>query len=1850
MDLKRSLTVVLLIIASAVLFAGAAKFLNRVSKNSSINEASSTPEGLHPEFAAYISGYTSGFIHSDEGIKIRFTEAVIDSGAVGEEVVPNPFKLNVACKAYWDDDRTIICKPEKTWERNTVIEGKFKLDNYFKIVNEELELFPIRVQTMPQEAQVAFKKWISTSVNSNEYDLEVAVNLIDGAENKDLEEAFVAKLGTTKLSGTWNHHSRTKHTIIIRGIKRTSAVQTLEATIDLDKIGGEESLASTFEVPAQNQFQCWQVKADREKGITLSFNENIVSADQLNGLFYSEKFTVSSIEVVGTEVFLYGSFDEYIYGDFQIKLDGNVKSTAGNSLGNSTYLSVDLGGNLPGIKEEFNGNNQYMYPVAGNSKFSFSARGLKSALLVINEVEMSQIENSLTESYSELTGIKGKEVVRKVVGLGTFSTTRADGYNLYHLDLNTLFPLQPGKGYQVNLSFSESDLIEPCNNDLASIDPLKDPAFSQTDNYYDYYYGESSVMQCIRQKGGNNSESTNFTINSFFLKTNIGLIVKKLSNFKTAVFAVDIMTGGPKAGTTVNILSNRKKVVGTGTTNTDGLIVFTHSENAAIVKATDGSSTSMLPINSNYALSAVSNYSLEGTGSDVKAAYLFSERDIYRPGDSIHYGIILPPKAELNAEEQRLPIVLEVTDSKGSKVLSKVIAKNNIQMHRYSLPTRTTWPTGTYRSTLSIGNKVTYRNIKLEATKPNRLNISLKETSDFLVNNSSSTFNLQSTYLFGAKLTNGKALVTGTATDIPYTFEKFADYTFYGNTEGKSENVVLFEGKLGAEGTVNLDWTPNLKGINPQLIKLTTTVFEESGEPSVEFSTKVVFPTANAIGIKPEKVFEYGSPSYTRTEPIKLNYVFLSKGKLATPLAPIILKVFKQNQRSWYNGESDTYTQQNENLESQVFSGALQWKNKGDYTFDIPTQFADGEYRFEFVASDGSAKTNLMLSINEYASGSKAMNANEITLSTDKESYTTDNTINLAFNSPKKGMALVTYERGNQLIGQQWVNVVSGTNNVLISPTPEMAPGIYVSVNLMQEYASSESAPDLLRYGLKYVEIGNKGSKLIPEITVPDKVLPEANTEITVKEKEGKPMTYMLAIVDEGLLNMTSFSAPNSYNYFYGKHTLGVESYENLSRFVNAQLAQFSNQATGGSDMAKLKIMDGTREGIADLEAAGFRFKPLVKVLGPFKLGAKDSEKHTFNAEGYIGAVRVMVVAANDRNFGAAEKLVVVSSDLMIQGAAPRLVGPADLAKVPISLFGKKGLKNANITFTVKGEGKLAGSSSKKVTFTNERATAFIDVAATGKTGIIKIEAVAKSGKWQHTWKVNLPVRSALSRQTTVNTLALAPGESKAIAFGNTQPEGKPIIGLEINSLPKLQIEKHLNYLLEYPYGCLEQTISGAFPQIYLSKLTQLDNSAKNKAAFHVKEAISKLNSFRSNVSDGFTYWPGTNQTEPWANLYALHFLQVAKAEGFVVPNEYNNLLANSITTVQKNVNLGATEGQTYIAYAAYIASLSSNEEDDDELINTFAIPTANALIQRSDLTEEARLLCALTLKNYQVAGPAMNAKVVLKASSITFSNPLRVSALRLLVSSQLNKNSAQSFEIANNLVTGINNSNWYNTQTVAWSMIALSAYSDKFGGNSATAAVTIGSKPTENISLNGLSWSRNIAPRNANKGVTVKNTGKGTLYINAVTNTLPKPGEEKNNSSQMDVSIAYIGLNGAAINPANLSSGTSFKAIITVRQKANLNTEHAAINFRIPGGWELDNSRLANDTDNPYPNTEYTDIRDDRMSIFLGMRAGEVRTFEVGLKATYAGKYFMPGLQAEDMYQTYIRSSKAGSYVVVTQ
>ena len=542
--------------------------------------------------------------------------------------------------------------------------------------------------------------------------------------------------------------------------------------------------------------------------------------------------------------------------------------------------------------------------------------------------------------------------------------------------MNTLFPLQPGKGYKINLSFSDSDLLEPCNSDLASIDPLKDPAYTQTDNFYDYYFEENSVINCIRARTGNYAENTTVSINSFFLKTNIGLIVKKLSNFKTAVFAVDIINGGPKSGATINLLSHRKKVIGTGTTNADGLIVFTHNESASIIKATDGTSTSMLPVTNNYELAAVSNYSLEGVGSDEKAAYLFSERDIYRPGDSIHYGIILPPKAELNAEEQRLPIVLEVTDSKGSKVLSKVIAKNNIQMHRYSLPTRTTWPTGTYRSALSIGNKVTYKNIKLEATKPNRLNISLKPASDFMVNNSLNSFSLQSTYLFGAKMTNGKALITATATDIPYSYEKFTDYTFYGNTEGKAENLVLFEGKLGAEGTVNFDWTPNLKGINPQLIKFSTTVFEESGEPSVEFSSKVVFPTANAIGVKTEKVFEYGSPSYTKTEPIELNYVFLNKGKLANPPSPIILKIFKQNERSWYNGEEETYTQQNENLETQVFSGALQWTSKGKYKFDIPTQFAFGQYRFEFAASDGSAKTNLMLSIDEYPNSSRGYNTN----------------------------------------------------------------------------------------------------------------------------------------------------------------------------------------------------------------------------------------------------------------------------------------------------------------------------------------------------------------------------------------------------------------------------------------------------------------------------------------------------------------------------------------------------------------------------------------------------------------------------------------------------------------------------------------------------------------------------------------------------------------------------------------------------------------------------------------------------------------------------------------------------------
>ena len=1326
-------------------------------------------------------------------------------------------------------------------------------------------------------------------------------------------------------------------------------------------------------------------------------------------------------------------------------------------------------------------------------------------------------------------------------------------------------------------------------------------------------------------------------------------MVKKLSKFKTAVFAIDIISGGPKSGASVNLLNNNGKILGTATTNSDGLAVFTHNQNAAVVRASDGSSTSVIGITSETDLLSLTDFNTQGgSGGDIKSAYLFSERDMYRPGDSIHFGIILPPSAELNPEEQRLPVVLEVSDSKGSKVLSKVIAKNNTQMQRYSLPTKTNWPTGTYRAKISIGNKVTYTNVRLETTKPNRLNIGLKTESDFLVNNETNSITVSSTYLFGAAVTNAKALITASATQIPFTFEGYDGYGFYEYPTGNSTELVLFEGPLNNSGNAKFNWIPNLKGNNPYQIKISTTVFEESGEPSVKLSSKVVYPQHNAIGIKQLATNNYGVVSYKKTEPILLDYVYLTNGKPSNPSSSIVLKIYKQNERSWYNGESDNYSQQNENLETQVYSNTLQWKSKGRFQFDIPTQFQYGGYRFEFTNSEGTAYTSMAISINEYSYNSETKSADHIGLKTDKESYTTENTINLSFEAPQNGMALLTYERANQLIGQKWVKVVSGSNKIEITPTPEMAPGIYLSVNMMQEYASTQLVTDMMVYGVKYIEIGNKGAKLIPEITVPEKILPEANTQITVKEKEGKPMTYMLAIVDEGLLNMTNFSAPNSYNYFYGKHSLDVKTYENLSQFVNAKMAQFNNVTAGGGDMAKMRAaaMAGASEEMADMEAAGFRFKPLVKVLGPFKLEANDSEKHSFNAEGYVGAVRVMVVAANERNFGASEKLVIVSSDLMIQGAAPRLVGPTDVAKIPLSIFGKKGIKNAKITYTVNGEGKLSGSNSQQVSFSNERAMAFINVATTGKTGIINIEAEATSGKWQHTWKVNLPVRSALSRQTTVNTLTLAPGATQNLTFSNLQPEGRPIIGLEINSLPKLQIEKHINYLLNYPYGCLEQTISSAFPQIYLSKLSKLDNVAKNQAAYHVNEAINKLNSFRSNVSNGFSYWPGSGQTEPWANLYAFHFLQVAKAEGYVVPSSYDDIMVNYLNSLWSSANNNTAEGQTILAYSTYILSLL----DNNQVNNLLGTPSANALIQRSDLNEEARMLCALALKSYSVVSPIMNNKSEVKVNPITFSNPLKLNAIKLLVSCKLGKSSTQSFEIANSLVNEINNNSWYNTQSIAWAMISLSAYSEKYGSNNARASVSIAGKPAEEIALNGLSWRKGIAPRNAAKGVSIKNTGKSTLYLNAITNTLPKPGEEKNNNSQMDVSITYTTLDGSTINPSSLISGTSFKAIITVKQMAKVNTDHAAVSFRLPGGWELDNSRLATDAENPYPNTEHTDFRDDRMSIFLGLRAGEVRTFEVGLKATYAGKYFMPGIQAEDMYQTYIRSSKAGSYVVVTQ
>ncbi|MDH5641616.1 MAG: MG2 domain-containing protein, partial [Nitrospira sp.] len=859
--------------------------------------------------------------------------------------------------------------------------------------------------------------------------------------------------------------------------------------------------------------------------------------------------------------------------------------------------------------------------------------------------------------------------------------------------------------------------------------------------------------------------------------------------------------------------------------------------------------------------------------------FFYGERDIWRPGDDIFVTFILMDRDKSLPPDY--PLTLDLYDPRNNKVSTVSAPKPTGSFYAFKLTTAESALTGNWRAVVRAGGNSFEQVLRIESIVPNRLKMDLAIPEGGLrLDGESLKTSLQAQWLTGATAASLKAKVQVKLASTKTAFAAYDGYFFDDVSRTFSqEPLTIFEDNLDENGKAAIEAELEIGTPPPGMLNATFTerVFEKGGQASTQYKSASIYPFDTWIGMRPPA----GNKSYYGSLDKEGDHVFDlvsvdSKGK---PLAKhaLELTVYKLEWRWWWDERDEneaSYISNNIHALKETISLTTDAKGHAKWTFQ-GHKFDWGRHLIRVCDAEGKGKLQHCVSRDIYLGygyndgNNQAGNAAvTMILSGDKERYKVGDTAVIHLPTGADRRVFVSIENGSRILKSYWQDVRGSASTLSVPVTSEMAPNAYVFVSTYQAHQQRDNDLPMRVYGILPVLVDDLDTHITPMISVPAKVRPQSKLSVKVSEQNGAAMTYTLAVVDEGLLGVSDYKTPDPHNYFYKREALGVKTWDLFDWVVGAYSTDLSRVlAVGGSDAAK-KDSGNSREQ---------RFPPIVKFIGPFSLGARESAEHTIDLPPYMGAVRVMVVAGNDRAFGKAESTVTVTQPLVIHPTLPRVLGPGEEFNLPVDVFVSEApFGNASISieaddfFTViKGEEKLSFAKPGEQ-------MAFLRLKVKERTGLAKITVKGKLGSEHAQEAINIPVRSANLPSTVTEAKLLEPGAEWTATLVQHGMIGTNKTILNISSVPELKMEERLQYLIHYPYGCIEQTTSSVFPQLYLPGLVDMSSAQRRDIEANIKAAVERLKTFQT-VSGGFSYWPYQGDVSPWGSNYAGHFLVEAK-------------------------------------------------------------------------------------------------------------------------------------------------------------------------------------------------------------------------------------------------------------------------------------------------------------------------------------------------------------------------------------
>ncbi len=1108
---------------------------------------------------------------------------------------------------------------------------------------------------------------------------------------------------------------------------------------------------------------------------------------------------------------------------------------------------------------------------------------------------------------------------------------------------------------------------------------------------------------------------------------------------------------------------------------------------------------------------------------------------------------------------------------------------------------------------------------------------------------------LKAEWLHGASAPNLDANINMGLKATNTEFVGFDDYHF-DNRFLTFENYMsteVFEGKLDAQGQTKFkvdmsDKTEDAPGMLEASFE--TKVQEPGGGFSINYKTVTYSPYERYAGLNiPEGSRWGGSLETGQSHDIKV--VSLDADGTSSESKYLEARLYRIDWRWWYDrydGTSLNYL--NSTSVNEVKSQKVNLTNgKGVWPIQIP----DPDWgRYLLVVTDpisGHSAASFAYFDWPYQRRAKRGGSAStiLQLYADKETYAPGDSATISFLSPENGRALISIENGTEILNAYWRPTTSGSTDVKIAIAEGMSPNVYLHVTILQPHAQTANDRPMRMYGIIPVTVNDPSTHLDPVLKAPEVLRPEESFTVEVSEKKGRPMTYTLAIVDDGLLDLTGFATPDPHRYFYAPEALGVNTWD------------FYDDIFGALDVGRSEVMriGGDERGIDPSKQRARRFKPVVRFIGPVSIAKGQTAKHRIDMPNYIGSVRIMVVAGQESGYGNTDLTRPVRSPLMVTATMPRVVGPGERISLPINVFATEdGVKKADINVKTNSLFEIQGANTQSVNFDNTGSqTTFFTLTAKKEIGIGEVTVNAKSGGNTSHDNVEIQVRAPNPRYSNVESRVVQPGDTWAGHVEYFGIEGTNDAVLELSDIPPINLEEKLEYLIHFPHGCLEQVVSGAFPQFVLGGLVQLSTEKKVAIESNIRSVLNRLRNYQTS-SGGLSYWPGQPGVDPWSTSYAGHFMLTVEKGGYELPVGLKSQWLRYQKAASRDWLSKSESNQPYSqriqAYRLYTMALAGQTE----------MSGMNHLSNVANLDVTARYILALAYAEAGLNDPAI--KLIKNQVrdipaytelSYTYGSNIRDDGFVLLALNKVGFND-NAAEVAQRLAENIGKTTYLGTQTTAVSLIALA---DFLGENykSGLKATFVSGDQTQNIASGKPLVQLQPDAKGGNGKFSVTNNSDTPLFARLIIKGQPLAGKEQNKASNLKMSISYLNNDLHPVNVSTLPLGTDLIAEVTVTNPGTRgDLKNLALTQVFPSGWEILNPRMGMGDLTETAKPDYQDIRDDRVMSYFDLSARKSITIRIRLNAAYAGRFYLPATTCNAMYDERISAVQSGQWVEVTQ